>query len=179
MYKLNSNKVGFFEMKLSTSEERDKGYVIVSATKDKFPIVEFNFKGKTYYEEFKELVGSDNFNVVRFGEGYYSCEDNQGNLIAELGIRPVLVPQEYYSLTRELSIDEQSNNIKKFNPDNTDQLCAKSSCNRNQNCNFNYKQLVNNFAYPVLSDREKKIVDQEWELLLSSTMLINFSTEIT
>ena len=87
-------KVAYYELKFSSPERKHNGYAIISATTADYPVVEFSEKGLSHYERFRKLTRGKPFQMVRFGPQYITAEDSKGELLAEIGWRPVIVPEK-------------------------------------------------------------------------------------
>ena len=91
---VTGRKIEYYEVKFSSPENKDNGYAIISATTNDLPVVEFSENGITHFERFQNIVGAKNFKMIRFGPNYVTAEDNKGNLLAEIGKRPLIIPKE-------------------------------------------------------------------------------------
>jgi hypothetical protein len=78
-----------FEVKFSTPDEPDHGYVIVSTSEDYLPVLKFAFHGLTNIERLKSKVGNWAFNPVYFTPLYLVAEDDRGRYITAIGSPPV------------------------------------------------------------------------------------------
>ncbi|MBN2289360.1 MAG: hypothetical protein JXQ83_08505 [Candidatus Glassbacteria bacterium] len=79
----------FFEVKLTSQENMDHGYVIVSLSEDYFPVMKFAMRGKTHLEKLVAKVGHWEFNPVFFTPFYLVAENDKGDLLAETGNSPI------------------------------------------------------------------------------------------
>ena len=94
IYNKSGREIEYYEVKFSSPENKDNGYAIISATKADFPVVEFSEDGLTHYERFKRLIRGKEFRMIRFGPQYITAEDNKGELLAEIGLRPIIIPKQ-------------------------------------------------------------------------------------
>lgn len=94
IYALDGKTVAYYEVKFKNSAGGDNGYAIISATEDDLPVVEFSETGKTHFEQFKIICKDKPFRMIRFGISYITAEDNTGKLLAEIGQRPSVLPDE-------------------------------------------------------------------------------------
>ncbi len=93
IFSWDGRTVAYYEVKLQTAAGSDVGYVMVSATEEDFPVVEFSHTGVTHFEEFRKTV-QEPFRMIRYGAGYLVAEDDRGGLLAEIGFRPQILPEE-------------------------------------------------------------------------------------
>lgn len=94
VYSNSGKDIEYYEVKFSSSETKDNGYAIISATTKDFPVVEFSEKGLTHFERFQNRLGKKDFRMIRFGPNYITAEDQGGKMLAEIGNRPVIVPEQ-------------------------------------------------------------------------------------
>jgi hypothetical protein len=94
LYGNRGKGVEYYEVKFSSPENEDNGYAIISATTRDFPVVEFSESGLSHFESFQSQIGHQDFRMVRFGTNYITAEDQGKNLLAEIGNRPVIIPEE-------------------------------------------------------------------------------------
>jgi hypothetical protein len=84
-----SGKIGvFFEVKFSSLEHPDNGFLIISLSKSFPPIIMFAFEGRARTEYLTEKVGHLNFNTVFYSPSYMVAEDDNGKMLSDLGQRP-------------------------------------------------------------------------------------------
>lgn len=88
IYDLDGKSVAYYEVKLISPRGKDNGYVIVSATEDDLPVVEFSEKGKTHAERFRDRLKGKSFKMIRFGPGFISAESPRGKVLDGIGERP-------------------------------------------------------------------------------------------
>jgi hypothetical protein len=100
IYDSSGKNIAYYEFKIMSSSEKENGYIIISATEDDFPIVEFSEEGKTHYERFMEKLPGKTFKMVRFGPSYIAAESLTGKLLADIGERPSIIPSELQVHTR-------------------------------------------------------------------------------
>jgi hypothetical protein len=81
------SKGGFIDTQ-PRSNDTDRGYMVVSATQDDFPIVEFATEGRSPLDRLAERAGTASFKVNRFGGAFYTAEDAAGNVLAQHGTEP-------------------------------------------------------------------------------------------
>jgi hypothetical protein len=93
IYDVGGN-IGYYEVKFSSPDQENNGYAIISANTSDYPVVEFSEKGLTHHERFRHLTRGKDFRMVRFGPQYITAEDTKGELIAEIGLRPALIPKK-------------------------------------------------------------------------------------
>lgn len=73
----------------------DLGYMIVSATEEDSPVVEFATEGRSPIDLLEERAKISGFKALRYGGSFYAAEDAAGRLLAQLGTepyRPVNIP---------------------------------------------------------------------------------------
>lgn len=92
IYDISGKNITYYEVKFSSPRQRNNGYAIISATTEDFPVVEFSESGLTHYETFRRKIRKD-FRMVRFGPQYITAEDDNGELLEEIGVRPVIIPK--------------------------------------------------------------------------------------
>lgn len=93
VYDIREKNITYYEVKYSSQKQRDNGYAIISASREDLPVVEFSATGPTHYERFKRLTKVKHFRMVRFSPVYITAEDSKGELLAEIGLRPALIPK--------------------------------------------------------------------------------------
>ena len=93
VYDKSGRGIKYYEVKFSSPEKKDNGYAIISTTTADYPVVEFSEEGLTHYEQFRYLARGKDFRMVRFGPQYITAEDSEGELVAEIGLRPAIIPK--------------------------------------------------------------------------------------
>ena len=83
--------IAYYEVKYSPLGEPHNSYAVISARTDDWPVVEFSERDLTHHERLGHLTRGVNFRTVRFGPQYIVAEDRNGDLLAEIGSRPVSV----------------------------------------------------------------------------------------
>jgi hypothetical protein len=94
IYGPSGQEVEYYEVRFTTPHGDDNGYAIVSATTADFPVAEFNESGSTHRQRFEQMTGRKRFKMTRFGPNYMTAEATGGKLIAEIGFRPGLIPEQ-------------------------------------------------------------------------------------
>lgn len=105
VYEMDGETLAYYEVKVRTGRGDDAGYVMLSATEKDTPVVEFSHHGLTHHERFAREIDGD-FRMLRFGPGYVVAEDAQGRLLAEIGFRPPILPDEVMKELQELPREE-------------------------------------------------------------------------
>jgi hypothetical protein len=84
--------IDFWEAQLQKGDG-PAGYVMLSATQRNYPIVEMSPGGESHFGYFSKKVGAP-FHMMRFGSGYLAALSDDGQVLAEVGDRPRLLPDE-------------------------------------------------------------------------------------
>jgi hypothetical protein len=67
------------------------GYILVSASEDDSPVVEFSTQGRRPSDQLADRAGTTEFKAFRFGSTFYTAEDGAGNILASYGSQPYKV----------------------------------------------------------------------------------------
>lgn len=87
---------GFLPHLSDQPDSCDRGFIIVSTSRDDLPALEFNSSGPTPVERLlRRCGGKTPARVVRFGPTFWAAEDAAGNLIGNLGTEPFKIPHEF------------------------------------------------------------------------------------
>lgn len=79
----------FFEIKLTSADLVDHGFMVISTSRDYPPVLIFSPRGLTHVEELRRRVGHWNFNPVFYTPFYFVAEDDKRNKLAEFGMQPI------------------------------------------------------------------------------------------
>ncbi|UVT18564.1 MAG: hypothetical protein H8K03_12075 [Nitrospira sp.] len=99
VYDIDGN-AAYYEVSINDRQGINRGYVLVAATENDLPILELSETARPPSHQLAVMVGDQNFKMVYFGPGYIAAEDTNGNLIAEIGERPTVIPSEARLHTR-------------------------------------------------------------------------------
>jgi hypothetical protein len=94
VYAVDGKTVQYYEAKISSPGITDNGYVIVSTDQSDLPIVEFAHSGKSNFELLQSKSNASNFKMIRFSPNYFTAEDANGKLLAEIGRAPMVIPDQ-------------------------------------------------------------------------------------
>ncbi|MFZ5352826.1 MAG: hypothetical protein ACOZCL_08895 [Bacillota bacterium] len=97
IYGPDRSTVLYYEAKITSDTTTHRGYIILSATEQDYPIVEFHTEGLTNYERLSRLL-SVPFKAIRYGTGYIAAEDSEGNRLAAVGDEPLVITPEMSEL---------------------------------------------------------------------------------
>ena len=100
---LSGQRGTFFEVKLTSEDYSNHGYIIVSLSQNYLPILKFAMRGESHVERLKKRVGHWHFNAVFFSPFYITAEDDEGKLLSALGTRPAFLNDEPQPLKKKLS----------------------------------------------------------------------------
>lgn len=76
----------------------DAGYLLMSATSDDFPVMEFATEGPTLSETLARTARTSRFRLVRYGPGLAVAEDERGGILASLGSMPFKLDTNIFAL---------------------------------------------------------------------------------
>lgn len=88
----------------------DRGFILVSATRNDFPIVSYATQGPTRTKMLREMAESTGVRIFRFDTTFYVAENAGGEMVAHLGSEPVKYPDticDYMGQEWEHIVDEQ------------------------------------------------------------------------
>jgi hypothetical protein len=71
-----------------------RGYILVSLTKDDFPIVEYSTEGRSRTECLRKRAKTSAVQIVKYDDEAYAAEDSKGQLLAYHGPPPVYYPDD-------------------------------------------------------------------------------------
>lgn len=91
-------------------DEEDLGFIIVSTTRNDFPITSFAVDGSTLVEQLIERAGTSNIRVVRFDSSFHAAEGPNGEILANLGQVPPIVDPSVIQLNDLVFEDQASDN---------------------------------------------------------------------
>jgi hypothetical protein len=145
IYDLDGQDIAYYEVKFASPSGHDNGYAIVSATEDDLPVVEFSETGQTHHEQFRGKLPGQQFKMIRFSSAYVSAESPQGELLAEIGERPSLMPLELQVKSRGEGSDHREATRKELKPR------LDISLIRRRAGTLSYEELKNNYKRRKMS----------------------------
>jgi hypothetical protein len=91
------------------AELAPQGYLILGATRRNFPMVEFSAGSPSHFAQLSQGA-REPFRMMRFGPGYLAAVSPSGDLLAEVGERPRLLPPECQvaGLAEEKLLEDQA-----------------------------------------------------------------------
>lgn len=92
----------------------DRGFILVSAARNDFPIVSYATQGPTRTKMLREMAESTGVRIFRFDTTFYVAENAAGEMVAHLGSEPFKYPdticeffgQEFDHIVDELGVQE-------------------------------------------------------------------------
>lgn len=87
----DKNKVSYFEIKVSTPNKHDAGYIIVSASEEDQPIPVFATFGRSHAERLKLKSSHRARKIIWHGPTYSTAEDDKGRIVAAVGQKPTRI----------------------------------------------------------------------------------------
>lgn len=88
----------------------NRGFILVSATRNDFPIVSYATEGRTRTEMLREMAGSTGVRIFRFDTTFHVAENAAGEMVAHLGSEPFKYPDsicDYFGQEFDHIVDEQ------------------------------------------------------------------------
>ncbi len=93
-----------------TSVDRQFGFILVSATRNDFPIVSYATEGRARTEMLREMAGSTGVRIFRYDTVFIVAENAAGEMVAHLGSEPVKYPDsicDFFGQEFDHIVDEQ------------------------------------------------------------------------
>jgi len=109
MYSPKLEGPAFIEYEVVAPDGSSNGYIVVAATNNTVPVVEYSDDTLSHYRRFYDMLGHTDFRMVYYGYVYTVAESPSGEMLAEIGEMPPILMTDLKKYDGPKELEAQGN----------------------------------------------------------------------